>query len=89
MSRFAAAYKLIDAKEKVRIETAHHEKGPLAQSALKKYETAVSEGNKAREQYIQFYKMLLAAHENLEVLKKETKKKKKQVFKLVFSSSQD
>ncbi len=58
---------LLEAKERTRIEAAHRERGPAAIAAEKKYVQAVEEGNKAREQHIQFTHMLLAAHESLEV----------------------
>lgn len=47
---YSEAFKLIDKKEKERIDAAYREKGPQAAAALKKYEHAVDEGNKAREQ---------------------------------------
>jgi hypothetical protein len=43
------------------------ERAPAAAAAEKKYSSAVEEGNKAREQHVQFMRMLLAAHETLEL----------------------
>ena len=58
--------KLLDPKEKSRIDSAYKSLFPEWKTSQVRHETAVEEANKARIKHIDFMRLLLASYENLE-----------------------